>query len=177
MNRLERMAVVSSLARELRAKGSWCGETHLQKAVYFLQAGSSVPLGYNFILYMHGPFSFDLRADLAAMRAQNVLRLEPQPSPYGAKLATTAVADRLMEQNRAIVRSHQSAIGEVVDLLGDKGVVDLERLATALFATLEGESDTAEKRARRIQVLKPHISEPEAIDALCQVDLFRAVFV
>jgi hypothetical protein len=60
MNRLQRAVVLLSLLERLKERGSWCGETHLQKSAYFLQDMLSAPLGFDFILYKHGPFAFDL---------------------------------------------------------------------------------------------------------------------
>ena len=37
MNPFEQASVVLSLAESLRKRGSWTGETHVQKAMYFLQ--------------------------------------------------------------------------------------------------------------------------------------------
>ena len=73
MNRLPQAAIVTRLTGRLRDQGSWCGETHLQKAMYFLQELMEVPTGFEFILYMHGPFSFDLRAELTSLRADGLL--------------------------------------------------------------------------------------------------------
>ena len=41
-------ALVGVLVGQLRESGNWCGETHLQKAVYFLQTARRVPMGYSF---------------------------------------------------------------------------------------------------------------------------------
>lgn len=90
MERLAREAVLLSLVEKLRQAGSWCGETHVQKATYFLQEVAGVPLGFPFILYKHGPFSFDLRDELTAMRADGFLTLEPR-DPYGASLGPERV--------------------------------------------------------------------------------------
>jgi len=73
MNRLKRDVVILSLIENLKKKGSWCGETHIQKATYFLQELFDFPLGFEFILYKHGPFSFDLSDKLTAMRADMLL--------------------------------------------------------------------------------------------------------
>ncbi|MCL6557372.1 MAG: hypothetical protein K6U74_00970, partial [Firmicutes bacterium] len=63
---LKRKALLLSLVKAMESQGSWCGETHIQKCSYFLQAMLGVPLGFEFILYKHGPFSFDLRDELTA---------------------------------------------------------------------------------------------------------------
>lgn len=78
MDRLKRGAILVQLVRELRENGSWCGETHLQKGTYLLQELTKVPLGLEFILYKHGPFSFDLRDELTGLRADEVIALQPQ---------------------------------------------------------------------------------------------------
>lgn len=70
MKRLQRDAVILSLIENLRAKGSWCGETHIQKATYFVQELLRVPLEFEFVLYKHGPYSFDLSDELTAQCGQ-----------------------------------------------------------------------------------------------------------
>ena len=59
----------------------------------------------------------------------------------------------------------------IADELSDKGVAELEKLATAFFiADREGITQVA-RRAQRLVELKPHISFPEARSACEQVDL------
>jgi len=69
MDRLRRAALLTQLIERLRRRGSWCGETHVQKATLFLQDLTRIPMGFDFILYKHGPFSFDLRDELTSLRA------------------------------------------------------------------------------------------------------------
>jgi hypothetical protein len=40
MKRLQRESVIIQLAEQLRAHGSWRGETNIQKATYFLESSS-----------------------------------------------------------------------------------------------------------------------------------------
>jgi len=56
MDRLQKAALITRLLQNLRSKHSWCGETHIQKAAFFAQELMEVPLGFEFILYKHGPF-------------------------------------------------------------------------------------------------------------------------
>ena len=69
-------AVLVALIRSLRAKGSWCGETHIQKAAFFLKNLTGVPIDFDFIIYKHGPFSFELNDELSLMKAYRLLDLE-----------------------------------------------------------------------------------------------------
>lgn len=91
MNRLKKDALLCELADQLRHSGSWCGETHVQKATYFLQELRRVPLEFEFVLYRHGPFSFDLRDELTAMRADGFLDLSER-GPYGPSLVPTRMS-------------------------------------------------------------------------------------
>src|SRR2546425_53683 len=97
MNRLAQEAVLTGLARRLYESGSWSGETHVQKVAYVLNELANVPFSFNFILYKHGPFSFELRDELASMRADGLLERQSQPAPYGPRIVVTE-RGRLMEQ-------------------------------------------------------------------------------
>lgn len=76
MNRMKRSALLTKLVQRLRDEGSWGGETHVQKVTYFLQELMEVPLDFDFILYKHGPYSFDLHDEIAALRGDGLLTFE-----------------------------------------------------------------------------------------------------
>ena len=61
-----RCALIVELVEKLHAQGSWCGETHVQKATYIVQDLAKLNIGYKFVIYKHGPFSFDLSSELSA---------------------------------------------------------------------------------------------------------------
>lgn len=174
MDFLNRAAILTSLADRLRKAGNWCGETHLQKVTYFLQEMLEVPLGFDFILYKHGPFSFDLRDELTALRADGLLELEPQPVPYGPKIATTKRSQRLWGWGDIpqTIRQYEKQMDFVAGrVAGKKGVVSLERLGAALYVTKHEQHDgTLEGRIKKLTELKRHISEDEARDAMIEVD-------
>jgi hypothetical protein len=171
MNRLQRVAVLTKLAVRLRERGSWCGETHLQKATYFLQELLDVPIEFDFILYKHGPFSFDLRDELAAMCADDLVRLEPHAPPYGPTIATTPDAMVIQERFPKTLGQYQARIDFVAQKLGDKGVSALEGLATALYVSKKTDSDAlVPKRAKKLHELKPHISAEQARAFVEEVD-------
>ena len=168
MKTLQREAVLLSLISEMKAKGSWCGETHIQKATYFLQELVKVPLGFEFILYKHGPFSFDLSDEITAMRSNALLQYQSH-APYGASLFPTEGSQEFLKQYPKTLKSYSNKIKFVAEKIGTLGVADLERLATALYVTinLDGESGSRESR---ITILKPHISIDDATSAVERVD-------
>ena len=170
MNRNRRAALLTRLICKLREHGSWCGETHIQKATLFLQGLRRVPLGFEFILYKHGPFSFELREELTGLRADELIRFEPQ-WPYGPRISTTERSEYIQRVNAKTVAKYDDDIAFVVEKLGAKGVTELERLATAFFVTQHAECGISrDSRAVQLTRLKPHIPINDSRNAVNQVD-------
>ncbi len=170
MDRIQNAALLLRLIERLREQGSWCGETHVQKATYFLQDLMRVPTPFQFILYKHGPFSFELRDELTALRADGLIDLEPQ-WPYGPQIVPTDRSAYIQEISSRTLAKYDNHIAFVADKLGDKGVVDLERLATALYVTRRVSAGRpAEERVEELRRLKPHISLDSARSAIAEVD-------
>lgn len=173
MERMQKLAVIAELVDRLRTHGSWAGETHVQKATYFLQDVLSVPLGVEYILYKHGPYSFDLTEQLTGMRADYLLEKEYVTEGYGPRLVPTKESLELRKNYPKTLGRHSGQIDFVATRFGGKGVADLEKLATALWVTRElGEVASREARAARLHELKPHIRLPDALDAIQEFDAF-----
>lgn len=168
MGRMKNAALITRLVERLREQGSWCGETHIQKTTYFLQKLMNVPLGFDFILYKHGPFSFELRDELTALRADELLTLEPD-TRYSPRIAPTDKCKYIQSRFPRTLNKYDHSISFVARKLGAKGVVQLERLGTALYVELQ-EDVSPDQRIRKITALKPHISEHDARQAVSDVD-------
>jgi hypothetical protein len=172
MQQFQRASIVLTLGNKLRSNGTWTGETHVQKATFVMQELLRVPTGFEFVLYKHGPFSFDLRALLSAMEADGFIRWVPQ-YPYGPSMEAGGSAEQLLTQFPKKPREYGSQIDFVTRKLGPYRVTDLEKLATGLYVTHEG-SGTTGQRAARIHELKPHISIAEAQRAVAELDELAA---
>jgi uncharacterized protein YwgA len=170
VKRLQRAALLTELMAQMRQHDSWCGETHVQKATYLLQELLDVDLGYGFVLYRHGPFSFDLRDELGELIADGLIRYQPQPPPYGPRISVTDEADTVHEIYPKTLARHTAKIKYVAEKLDARGVVELERLATALYVTLDAPESTAEARARTLRRLKPNVPEGAAVKAVEEID-------
>jgi len=174
MDRLQRAAILLTMAEKLRERGSWCGETHIQKGAYILQGLVGVPLGLDYCLYKHGPYSFDLSDELTALRADGIFDQEKQPYPYGPKLKPGDMARKIREMFPKTLEKYEQHVSFVADNLGASEVKTLERLATALFVTLEGECGASvDGRAARLHELKPHVPLGEAREAVERLDRLR----
>lgn len=161
MNEREHRALVCRLVGEMKQVKSWAAETHIQKCVYFLQEMLSVPVGYSYILYKHAPYSFDLRRELAVMRARYQLDIESR-YPYGPSF----ILGSRGKLNLGLVAKYDDAVKFVATELSARKVDVLERLSTALYVKRKNPELTDEKAARRINELKPHVKIPQAADAL-----------
>ncbi len=164
MERFKRYALLSSIIERLNEKG-FCGETHIQKAVYFLQKLFPPFTGYPFILYKYGPFSFALRDDLGIMEALEIIRVFPQ-SPSGTRIVTGDMAERIKAMFQKVLKETENKIDFVTEKLGGKSVKELEILATALYIKEKLPGKNLRDRAGLICALKPHISFKEALSAL-----------
>ena len=177
MNRVRRGALLTRLIDGLKEQDSWCGETHLQKAVYILQMLARVPMGYKFILYKHGPFSFDLRDELTALRADAVVALQPRGF-YGSGMVNTEQAKNVQRLFPRTLKRYESGVQFAAKAVGAKGVMELEKLATALYVRIKEEKEqglqlSVEDTARRLVELKGHIPIQEAIGAVEEIDRLR----
>jgi uncharacterized protein YwgA len=169
MNRFDKASLLVALTEKLRASGSWAGETHIQKAMYLLETVLGVPAGFEFILYKHGPFSFDLRDELGSLRTDGFIDWELRSERYRPSLKPGALSDALKTQFPAIPERYSREIDFVASRLGDKNVAELERLATAIYVTKD-EKIEHDARAARINELKGHVSLPEAEAAIGDAD-------
>lgn len=168
MNRMKRSVLLTKLLERMRDAGSWGGETHLQKATFFLQELMKVPLGFDFILYKHGPFSFDLGDEIGALRGYRLLEFELHRQ-YSPHLRPTERCAYFWDRFPNTLKKYDGRIRFVAEELGDRGVVQLELLGTALYVTLRADV-SRQLRAHRMTSLKPHVSLPVARTAIAQVD-------
>ena len=170
MDRMRNGVVLTKLIEELRAQGSWCGETHVQKTMFFVQELMGVPTEFEFILYKHGPFSFDLRDELTALRADGLLEIEAEP--HGARFIPTERSSYVKRHYGRTAARYASAIEFVAEKLGKRKVAELERLGTAFYVSRSSENAGASinDRANRVVELKPHISVAQARQAVEKVD-------
>jgi uncharacterized protein YwgA len=166
---MQRDVIILTLLEELKARGNWCGETHTQKTTYFLQEMLAVPLGFEFVLYKHGPYSFDLSDEITALRADLLLSVKPNP-PYGPSLFPAPGSEALIGRFSRTRDTYLGRIRFVANSLASKNVSELEKLGTALYVTKTTQTNDVDARAEKIHELKPHVRLEEAREAVQTVD-------
>ena len=171
MNSLAQEAILIGLARRLNDHGSWSGETHIQKTAYLAGELLKIPFDFEFILYKHGPFSFELRDELDDMRVDGLLERVPQGPRYGPRLLVSFRGREFEERFQRIMERYAQALDWITEKISDRGVLELERLATALWVTRQLQRPaSADERARELVKLKPHVSLEAAISNVEEID-------
>lgn len=168
MKEIDRRAVVLSLIKAMEQANSWCGETHVQKCAYFLQEGSGIDLGVEFILYRHGPFSFELREFLGELSGLSLLGARSR-APYGASLFVTESGLAYLSRFPKSVGQTQASIDRIAKDFGGRSVSELEAVATAFYVSRLRPEINDESQAAYIHELKPHISRERAMNALGEI--------
>ena len=128
ISQIERRSLLCHLVAQMRDEDSWAGETQIQKSAMFLQELLGVPLGYDFVLYKHGPFSFDLRSELALMRAR--LQLDVEPHLHYGPSFIPGVRGLLALKSPT---RYGNAIKFVAEKISVQDTRSLERISTAFF--------------------------------------------
>jgi hypothetical protein len=171
MERSQRTAVLLSLIAQLQSRGSWCGETHIQKTAYFLQELLGVPLAFDFVLYIHGPVSFDLADEITAMQCDQLLGVVVRDPLFEPRLLPSQTSQNFLARFPLTRQRYEHPIRFVAERLARKNVAELERLATALFVSRMPDAPAdPTARALKISQLKPHIQPEQARAAVLVVD-------
>lgn len=173
MIRDDQQALVVALVDRLRARGSWCGATNIQKALFMSQTMFGVPHDLEWVLYKHGPYSPPLRGTLGALCDDEYLSVTPHPG-YGSHLYPTRRGERLVALNRGLVQRWASRLDVVADAMGPLKISDLEALTTAWWVTRGTDGASIEDRVVELRKLKPHITPRRAASAVESVDALHA---
>ncbi len=169
---LEQHALVAYLVKQMRQSGGWAGETHIQKSLFFLKSMMGLPFSYDYVLYKHGPYSFDLHDDIGQMRANMILDIEIR-GHYGPSFCPGRLAERLIGKFSPAFQKYGPPIDYIADSLSQCDTRSLERSATALYVAKELPDSDQVAQSRRINDLKPHISTEAASEALMFVEDLR----
>ncbi len=163
--------LIIHLISKLNEAASWSGETHIQKAAYFLREFGNLDLGFSFVLHKYGPYSFDLKDELVFLESVGVLDRKASP-PYGSHFSRGVHASSFESIASADVDEYGSTIDWTIDKFfkDGPGVSELELKATALYA-LKNFDGSADEMATRIHEIKPHISKEQALEAIQSISV------
>lgn len=166
-------AIILAVVEALHQRHSWTGKTHVQKTISLLNDKGKMAIPFRFVLYRHGPYSFDLEAELEQMKSYGALDIDLNTQGYGVILRPGSNAGFVREKGKLSLEE-MKAIDDVCDFVKDSNIWILERLATASWIRVQEGITERESVARRLNSLKPHISIEEAKEADAQVEAWLA---
>jgi uncharacterized protein YwgA len=126
-------------------------------------------MDYSFILYKHGPYSFDLSDEIVSLIADKYLEAY-SVVPRGSTFVLTKEGKNLVNKNSNAIKPFLEGIDFVSKKVGKRNVNDLECISTALYVTKDLKSHDIEKRAKRLNELKPHIPFEKAEESIVITD-------
>ena len=165
-NDVTKRALLAYVIERMNVLGSWCGETHVQKSAFFLQELFETPLEYEYVIYKHGPYSFDLHDELTLMRANALVELEANRPPYGPHFKPGPLAQGLGSRFSRTRNRYEEQVNFIAQRIATRDVVDLERIATAFFLRRKHADMDDDQLANQITELKPHISREAALGGI-----------
>jgi len=145
----------------LRAAGSWAGKTHVIKTLALVELLGNTP--FDFVLYKHGPYSFDIDAELEQLRSYDGL-VEERVGGYGPRLKP-GVGAKFVTELACPPKDAGETIKRSAEFAKDRDVSGLEAVVTSAWIVVRENITDATKVAQRLVELKPHISEQVAIKA------------
>lgn len=176
MDRYANQAIVLELLKLMKSASSWCGETHLQKSVFILEYGlSNSSLHYAYIMYKHGPYSFDLHDELSSMISNGMIEVESR-NGYGSSLFVSDLGMRILERFPNTVGAQRDDLSMVASRFSAKTATELERIATALFVQTRYKDLDREQQYEKFREFKPYLPEGSAERGFAELEagLLRA---
>jgi len=134
----ERVAVLTEIVRQTGE----IGRTSLMKMVYLLQTVKKVPLGYDFELYLYGPYSAQVLDDLSIAVFWGALQEEyySTRNGYGYRI-TLGGSAKNPPQNKQIRRSrtepYKEAVRWVVEKFKNYTASEMEAVGTLVWIDRE----------------------------------------
>jgi hypothetical protein len=156
-------ALILAVVEGLKRQGSWTGKTHVQKALFLLDASGVLEVPFPFVLYKHGPYSFDAEEELEQMRCYAALDCQTVEG-YGVVLSPGDNAP-LVRRLCPLPAAVQEAVDFICRSVGRKKVAELEPLATAAWIRTQEKVVEPGAVVERLRQLKPHVGVREAEEA------------
>lgn len=135
------------------------------KLIYFLQIVRSVPLNYNFSLYVYGPYDPEVLDDLAYAQSLGALEVRVENyknGGYGFEIQPGPAKDRFKALAGGFLAENRGHIDWVLREFGEYSPARLELASTMVFIDREAvradERLTREDLVRRVLEIKPRFS-------------------
>ncbi|MEW6265696.1 MAG: hypothetical protein AB1641_21695 [Thermodesulfobacteriota bacterium] len=157
-----RLGVILELIEKSPSKT--LGRTAVMKLLYLLQTVKGLPLGYDFRLYVYGPFDSGVLEDLEYAETLEAVATEVRyfPSGYSYHLRSGKKADEIRNKSFSFLQRYKSDIDSIMDEFGSKSASDLELISTIIFSdgnyAQRNTRVTIKESSARIREIKPQFT-------------------
>ncbi|CUU11017.1 Uncharacterized protein YwgA [Armatimonadetes bacterium GBS] len=159
----ERIAILTEIVRHLGK----VRRTALMKVVYLLQTVKGVPFGYDFRLYLYGPYTPSVLSDIDMAVYWKALKEEYFSTERiaGYEIGPGEDANSFIQKHQAVVERHKEAVRWVIERFGEYNSSAMETIATIVWVDRElangGVGTRQEEIFRRVAEIKPHFPHEE----------------
>jgi len=165
----DRLRLIADIVRRCAERQLNLGKIQLQKLVYFLQEHSN-RVGYTYVIFHYGPYSFELAEDIERLNTLRVLCIEPDESGYGYHIKPGVHCEVMTNNDDVFFDAHSQALKAVLDSFGEMTASDIELAATIHFVNAvlsdQAKGDIGDDVITAVKELKPHFGIDQIAQAM-----------
>lgn len=170
----QNFAAIALAVDAMSNHSSSVGRTHIHKFLFLAESWFRGMPSHEFTLYRYGPYSFDLDAELQALRSVGAIRADADPNGYGARYSVDGDQIELARTRGQLPEETTLGFERIAEWLATKPVRALEAVATAEFVRQARPTADDEVIVERVIELKPHLGSGEVQEALDEIQNARA---
>lgn len=121
---------VELMAAYLASRSEIKGKKAFQKLAYLAKC-IGYPLKAEYRMYLYGPFSQEVAAELDQILARDILRTDDN----GISMKEGSLSHHIIQENGELLRKYSSILHNLSELFGNKSPKQLELLVTAHFVS------------------------------------------
>jgi uncharacterized protein len=167
-----RYALIAELANLMEESNKQLGKTTMQKMVYLLDSIYNVPSGYNFSLYLYGPYSSDLMYDLGYVENLGGVKID-EALNGGYCITKNDNYPKIIEKANNFLDIHRPQIKKAIAEFGDYNVRELELRSTIIFvynsALASGKKIDFNSLFLQVKEIKPRFPNEEVRSAISEL--------
>lgn len=157
---------ISSILTLLDANES-LGKTFIQKALYILEEGLGIDLGYTYKLHFYGPYSRDLANDLDFLENFGLVKIQFRESK-GYFIKITDAGKEVLYNELIEYMPPKEKIKKINSLLGEEKTRQMELLGTTLYFRKLTTDDS--ELIELVNTVKPHFNPKEIKEAIQKIN-------
>jgi uncharacterized protein YwgA len=166
----ERLAVIVELSQRLQGISPQFGKMALQKMIFLLQEVYKVNCGYEYSLYIYGPYCAEVFNDLDLAVLINAVKVSPvREHGFAIEPGESSASQGVKQKASAFLSNNGKTIEQLVERFGNLNAKELELQSTIVYVDRDcirnGENISKKDFIDLIKEIKPKfaVSKIEAV--------------